>query len=193
MSVNLTQGYYLQDTDLNTFFYSSNLPYSPVYARYEYGYVDPIKGYKRIGPINRIPLELNVGRFRPNFILDERAQIGTYKITWRFKVSENSSTIEERTEYFYIITEGLYDHFILVSSLERLHVIFYTVTLEDMINKYLTISDYLGNVAMNVVNGTAVQLGVDYIFSGHQISWDGLRLDGEINVGDTLRIIYTVG
>lgn len=189
MPINLVQNYTLQDTDLNTLFYSFNRPYSPVYVRYEYGYVDPIKGYIKIGPTNRIPIELGVGRFRPNFIIDERAQVGSYQITWRYKVSENSP-IKERVDSFYVITEGIYNHLVVKRSYDRLRVLFYTVTLPDVINKYIVVSNYLHDVAINIVHGMSIQIGVDYTFSGYKISWEGLGLDGVITVGTIFRIIY---
>ncbi len=189
MPVNLIQNYPLQDTDLNTYFYHLNRPYSPVYIRYEYGYVDPFDVYTKIGPTNRIPLELAVGRVRPNFILDERAQVGSYKIIWKFKASENSP-IKERVDYFYVVTEGLYKNFTIKSTYDRLRVLFYTLTPNDVFNKYVVLPNYLYSASINVVHGGSLQPGSDYIYSGYKISWSGLGLEGTATAGTTFRVLY---
>jgi hypothetical protein len=47
------------------------------------------------------------------------------------------------------------------------------------------------SVAINVVNGSSINNGLDFSVVGNLISWDGLGLDGVLAEGDMLRIIYT--
>lgn len=189
MTVSFNQSYTLQDTDLNALFYSNNLLYSPVSITYEYGYMDQYYGYLRIGPVNRVPIELSVGKFRPNFSLDSRAHVGTYKLIWKYKDSEDSA-VQERIVNFYVVTEGLYDYFVIRSTYDTLRVKFHKLTNSDIFNKFALIPDFIYIASLNVVSGTAAQNGVDYTTKDRQVSWKGLRLEAELAVGDTLRVIY---
>lgn len=47
-----------------------------------------------------------------------------------------------------------------------------------------------GDVAVNVVGGTPQNNKEDFVLNNAQIQWDGLGLDGELEVGDVLRVIY---
>lgn len=44
--------------------------------------------------------------------------------------------------------------------------------------------------AVNIVGGTSQEYGVDYILQGEKVLWGGLGLDGEVEPGDILRVIY---
>jgi hypothetical protein len=46
-------------------------------------------------------------------------------------------------------------------------------------------------VAVNVIGGTSQKLNKDFYVEDNKIKWDdGMTLDGEINPGDILRVIY---
>lgn len=111
------QGHRLQDTDLNTEFWSQSYfnpngysnPYSPCWIRYGLGYIHPDTGiYYEFGARYRLPIELRTGVFRPNFIIDEKAPTGTYEIRWKYRNFENSD-IEFRKVHFQVISAGIYD------------------------------------------------------------------------------------
>ena len=45
-------------------------------------------------------------------------------------------------------------------------------------------------VAVNMSTGSAQEEGLDYVVSGHQVSWAGLGLEDDLEIGDVLRISY---
>lgn len=73
----------------------------------------------------------------------------------------------------------------------EIHALFHTITAQDIINKYFIMPYYLLHVAINVVYGPSFALYTDFIFSGNIILWENLGLDGELDEGDILRIIYS--
>ncbi|MBD3262624.1 MAG: hypothetical protein GF334_13305 [Candidatus Altiarchaeales archaeon] len=82
---------------------------------------------------------------------------------------------------------------------ENLRVIYHTVTASNISNKRIQLptfaaqNSYGYDVAVNVVNGPSFPYGTDYtvISDGSIVSWDGLGLDGQVQVGDLLRIMYS--
>ena len=46
------------------------------------------------------------------------------------------------------------------------------------------------NVSVNIVGGTAQEMGSDFYIQDSQIKWNGMGLESEISVGDILRVIY---
>lgn len=64
----------------------------------------------------------------------------------------------------------------------------------DISNKYVTLSyspTSVSGVSLDVIAGCAQFYGDDYTVSGTQVGWDGLGLDGLLEVSDELRIMYT--
>ena len=47
-----------------------------------------------------------------------------------------------------------------------------------------------GDISVNVVGGTPQNYGDDFILENAQIKWAGLGMDGELEIGEVLRIIY---
>ena len=64
----------------------------------------------------------------------------------------------------------------------------------DIDNKYVLLSDTPApsRIAVNVVKGTSQIYGLDFVVSGYEVNWDGLRLDGQLAAGDRLRILYII-
>jgi len=65
----------------------------------------------------------------------------------------------------------------------------------DVDNKYLALSHIpdvgdCSSVAVNVVGGVPQSYGDDFILQDARISWAGLGLDGQVDPGDILRVIY---
>jgi len=79
------------------------------------------------------------------------------------------------------ITDQYFTDYICVSS-------------EDVQNKNISLTYLIedpSNVAVNVVGGTSQKMNVDFYVENNKIKWDdGMNLDGEINPGDILRVIY---
>lgn len=73
----------------------------------------------------------------------------------------------------------------------EIHVLFHTLTAQDILNKYLIMPSYLLHVAINVVYGPSFGLYTDFIFNGNLVLWEGLGLDGQLVEGDILRVIYS--
>jgi len=46
------------------------------------------------------------------------------------------------------------------------------------------------NVALNIVGGVPQNYGEDFYIENSMIKWDGMELDGEIEAGEVLRVIY---
>jgi len=84
---------------------------------------------------------------------------------------------------------------LIVSSIDKLseHETF-TIASLDVTNKYVTTTyDILDDnyLTVSVVGGTTLKKDVDYSINGNNIEWDGLALDGLIDVGDILNVTYT--
>ena len=72
-------------------------------------------------------------------------------------------------------------------------VIYKTLTLTDVVNKYVDIpvaAGAGGKLKMYTMQGVPLQFGVDYTVSGLQVGWNGLTLDGLVEAGDTFQIVY---
>lgn len=123
------QGYRLQYTDLNTWFYTNTyvnaapldnigttldlfpgapLPYSPFWVRYGIGYVDGIGHYHEFGERYRMPVELQTGLFHPNFIIGSDWGTGIYEIRWKYRISDGDD-IQVMKVQFYVESAGTYD------------------------------------------------------------------------------------
>lgn len=109
------QGYRLQEGDLQTAFRAQGLTYppglarlySPYWVRYEIAYYHPTEArYLRIGPLNRKPENVRVGVYRANFIVDDHWTPGTYRITWKYRVSDVAPE-ESFSEGFEIVSRGV--------------------------------------------------------------------------------------
>ena len=91
-------GYRLQEEDLNVFFFAQGIAYppalaygySPYFISYEIGFINTNNRVLRVGPLNRVPENVNTGIYRANFIVEENWATGIYQITWKYKVSANS-------------------------------------------------------------------------------------------------------
>lgn len=109
------QGYRLQEGDLQTAFRAQGLTYppsltrlySPFWVRYEVAYYHPTEArYLRIGPLNRIPENVQVGIYRANFIVGDHWTPGTYRLTWKYRISD--AALEQRfSEEFEISSRGV--------------------------------------------------------------------------------------
>lgn len=63
---------------------------------------------------------------------------------------------------------------------------------DDIRNKWAPLSFGLQDCthALNILGGPLQAFGVDYTLQGNRVIWDGYGLDGQISVGDRLRVIY---
>jgi len=115
----LKQDYRLKEGDLHYTFYSDSVAYpygslpqkySPYWVRYEIGQVqeDNLSYYPK-GSLFRLPVEVETGIFRPNFIIGPDWDVGLYKIRWKYKKSAGTN-VEYADISFYIATGGLYDY-----------------------------------------------------------------------------------
>lgn len=110
------QGYRLLDTDLITSFWAYPVYYpsiygnfySPYWVRYGLGYIDDHGHYHEFGSRYRIPIELETGYYRPNFIIGDTWATGTYEVRWKYRVYQNSD-IEYRSVQFKVLSSGIHD------------------------------------------------------------------------------------
>jgi hypothetical protein len=69
-----------------------------------------------------------------------------------------------------------------------------TISEQDILDKKITLQNSSTNTIKTMfhfINGTTQLLGIDYQFiSPNEISWDGLGLDGFIEAGDVILIVY---
>lgn len=68
-----------------------------------------------------------------------------------------------------------------------------TIGQEDIDNKYVTLSlspSSPNSVSLTFLEGIEQQNGVDFIVQGNILSWDGLGLDGFIEVGDVIIVRF---
>ena len=91
-------------------------------------------------------------------------------------------------------TYNCWGHLNVESPIENQYFTDYVcISSEDVENKYVPLTylfDSTTEVAVNVVGGTSQKLDADFYISDNKIKWDGRTLDGEINPGDILRVIY---
>ena len=70
-----------------------------------------------------------------------------------------------------------------------------TLTGTDISNKYVTLTQNPLTPAMArliVIEGVEQNYGTDFTISGNQLSWSTLGLDGVLEIGDNLVIIYDI-
>lgn len=77
----------------------------------------------------------------------------------------------------------------------RWRVEYKTLLVADLINKYVTIAAEPKDAAklkLEVLGGPAADIGVDFTVNAasKQVSWNALSLDGQLVVGEKLRITY---
>lgn len=74
---------------------------------------------------------------------------------------------------------------------------FITITVTNILDKYADLCASPvsgGKLHVDVMEGTSLQLGVDYNIDtiNDRIDWNGLGLDGLIASGDVIRVVYFV-
>lgn len=70
---------------------------------------------------------------------------------------------------------------------------YHTITSGEAIAKSFTLNntpDDPTEVLVDVINGSSQQIGIDYQIAGDVFSWAGLTLDGLLETGDRIRLIY---
>lgn len=112
-----------------------------------------------------------------NYVDDSKRAIDIFSVP---EVDISQNTINRSAEVDDIVIPG-----------GELHVVFHEIVAQDLVNKYFQMPRYLLHVAINVVYGPSFALNTDFIFSGNVILWSGLGMDGDLNVGDILRIMYS--
>jgi len=80
--------------------------YTPFWVRYDVRWVlTEVNRNYPIGPQYRLPIEVRAGILRPNFIIGETWEPGTYEIRWKYRDWENSD-IEFRSVLFVVESAG---------------------------------------------------------------------------------------
>ena len=91
---------------------------------------------------------------------------------------------------YYLSTGGT---FTSGSSTTTFIVDYPVVSGTDITNRYLVLSQTPATpsrVVLDIPTGSPQIYGTDFIIVGNHLSWNGLALDGQINIGDTLRVQY---
>ena len=82
-------------------------------------------------------------------------------------------------------------------ALATVQVEYFTLTGTDITNKYVTLAStpaVAADVMLDIISGTTQEESVDYQMDGgnpDRLDWDGLGLDGELAIGDKIRVMYT--
>lgn len=91
-------------------------------------------------------------------------------------------------------TYNCWGHLDLETTVENQYFTDYVcISSENVQNKYVSLTYLIedtSDVAVNVVGGTAQKINKDFYVEDNKIKWDEMTLDGEINYGDILRVIY---
>lgn len=69
----------------------------------------------------------------------------------------------------------------------------FTLDSTDISNKFITLSEAPatpGNTILTIIGGIVQDYGVDYTVSGTTLSWNGLFLDGILEIGDKLIVQF---
>lgn len=74
-------------------------------------------------------------------------------------------------------------------------VVYHTIDLTDVMNKYFNIAVAPGQGAklkIYTIGGTTLEHGVDYLVDvgNLRVTWDGLGLDGLVAAGDKFQLVY---
>ena len=99
-------------------------------------------------------------------------------------VSQQVETVTDNTSHD-IITDTVPESKFIVEYIQ--------LTAVDITNKWVPLGflpDDCTSVAVNIIGGVAQELGVDFTLEDARISWAGMTLDGDLEPGDLLRIIY---
>jgi len=89
-------------------------------------------------------------------------------------------------------------------SHDNLRVVYFTINSIEILAKRVILPTFatendlivgIYDVLTNSVNGPALDYGVDFIITGNglTLSWDGYALEGQLKVGDILRVMYVEG
>jgi hypothetical protein len=112
--------------------------------------------------------------------------------TATFKISDGDYTCSLLTGGE---TYNCWGHLNLETSVENQYFTDYIcVSSADIENKNFSLTYLIEDptdIAINVIGGTSQRLNVDFYVQDNKIYWDdSMRLDGELNPGDILRVIY---
>ena len=67
------------------------------------------------------------------------------------------------------------------------------VSSQDVQNRYIPLTYLIGDetdISLNIVGGPPQELDVDFYIEDNLVKWDGKELDGEINAGEIVRVMY---
>lgn len=115
MMETFTQGYTLTDNDLVLNMYAryissrpdETFPYTPYWIRYAIGYIHPVTlNFMLVGPTERIPRYIDTGKVRPNMIIADDWNPGTYQVRWMYTATSTSS-VESTVVEFAVISAGI--------------------------------------------------------------------------------------
>lgn len=72
---------------------------------------------------------------------------------------------------------------------------YFTLDISDILAKEITLADTPikdNNTLLAVDGGGVCFYGLDFVVAGNKLNWIGLRLDGLLEPGDVLQVIYSV-
>lgn len=78
------------------------------------------------------------------------------------------------------------------SNFTQVNFEYLTLTAENIAEKQVALSKVpaSGVISLDVIGGTTQLLGGDFVLLGRLANWDGLGLDGLLEEGDILRVMY---
>ena len=138
--------------------------------------------------------------FNEGFEISAEMRQAFYPVFFSIYNDLNSATFEILNgDYLCSFTTGgetynCWGHLDLETPIEDQYFTDYIcVSSADVQNKNISLTYLIkdpSDIALNVVGGTAQKLNSDFYVEENKINWDGKTLDGEINAGDILRVIY---
>jgi len=107
----VVQGQRIEDGVLDVLFVDTSTEnfFTPWSITYSVGFLSQDDGsYHPVENLQRIPLEMRVGRLRPNFSVGDKWFTGNYQVVWTYVVNEGDPE-STRSVPFTVTTAGIYD------------------------------------------------------------------------------------
>ena len=148
-----------------------------------------VDGSNRFFTLSKIPVYGTLIVFRNGI----KVEISEYSFLGQVITMNIAPAIAQKIEAFYIATGGSTGGGGGGGGSSNFIVDYPSINSTDLLNKYIVLSgapNPATKTILDIPTGTPQIYGTDFVVTGSQLSWNGLGLDGQVNLGDTFRIQY---
>ena len=145
-----------------------------------------VDGINRYFTTSKVPITGSLIVFLNGLKLGE----ADYSLSGQVIELSSAPAIAQDVDVFYIASGGAT---IGGGSSGQFVVDYITISSTDLSNKYLVLTSVPTTptrVVLDIPTGSPQIYGSDFSVTGSHLSWSGLGLDGDVNLGDTFRVQY---